>query len=263
MAEHVEHQQIVALLDVDPDLGAGLGEDDLQLARRHAVASVLELEPSDWDTRVICERATKGWLGLFVVDGLLLRRVRVGGRFACELLAAGDLVRPWDSDADYEPLPISVDWIVLRRSRLAVLDTAFVIRCARWPTINGQIVARLAQRARSLALTQAVTHLPRANARLLILFWLLAERLGKVGPDGVHITLPVTHDVLAMLVGAHRPTVTVALQGLARAGLLIRAERDLWILTHRAIELLDHPEGFALIIADDDGGGDGSPMRGR
>ena len=34
--------------------------------------------------------------------------------------------------------------------------------------------------------------------------------------------LPLTHEVLAMLVGAHRPTVTIALQRLSRAECLIR-----------------------------------------
>jgi hypothetical protein len=53
-----EHQrrQIVALLDVDPDLGARLDEDDLRRARRHAVASVIKLEPSDWDTSTISKQ---------------------------------------------------------------------------------------------------------------------------------------------------------------------------------------------------------------
>ena len=95
-----------------------------------------------------------------------------------------------------------------------------------------------------------MTHLPRAYARLLILFWLLAERWGRVARDGVHVTLPLTHEVLAMLVGAHRPTVTIALQRLTRAGLLTRERPDRWLLTNRAIEYLGEPESVELI---DDG----------
>jgi len=75
------------------------------------------------------------------------------------------------------------------------------LRIARWPTISSQLVSRIAQRARYLTLTQAVTHLPRAYARLLILFWLLAERWGRVGPAGVYVTLPLTHEVLAVIDG--------------------------------------------------------------
>ena len=106
---------------------------------------------------------------------------------------------------------------MLKITRLAVLDTAFVLRIAPWPSIGSRIVSRVARRARHLALTEAVMHLPRADSRLLILFWLLAERWETVGPEGVHVSLPLTHEVLAMLIGAQRPTVTLALQAPRRA----------------------------------------------
>jgi DNA-binding IclR family transcriptional regulator len=50
-----------------------------------------------------------------------------------------------------------------------------------------------------------------------------------------------------MLVGSQRPTVTLALQRLARAGLLIREENDRWLLTKRAIRLLEDPESLAMV----------------
>jgi Mn-dependent DtxR family transcriptional regulator len=58
-----------------------------------------------------------------------------------------------------------------------------------------------------------------------------------------------------MLIGAQRPTVTIALQRLARAGLLTRERTDRWLLTNAAMERLKHPERLALIDADDDGEG--------
>jgi len=66
----------------------------------------------------------------------------------------------------------------------------------------------------------------------------------------VHITLPLTHETLAMLVGAHRPPVTLALQRLSRAGLLMRERPDRWLLTKLAIERLGEPESLVLIDAD-------------
>jgi DNA-binding transcriptional ArsR family regulator len=252
----IDPRQTVALLDADPDLAAGVPEEEMVVARRRAVASVIELEPPRWDTRAITERAEPGWLGLFVLEGLLLRRVEVGKRSACELFGPSDLIRPWDSDGEYDPLPIAVSWMVLKQARLAVLDTAFVLRVARWPTISSRLVSRIAQRARYLTLTQAVTHLPRAYARLLILFWLLAERWGRVGTAGVYVTLPLTHEVLAMLIGAHRPTVTIALQRLTRAGFLIRERSDRWLLTNSAIETLEHPERLGLVVDDESMYGD-------
>lgn len=244
--------QTVAVLDVDPDLAAGVPEEELDAARRLAVTALVEVDPPCWNVQALSSRAEEGWLGLFVIGGLLIRRVTVGKRAACELFGPGDLVRPWDTDGEYDPLPITVDWIVLRPARLAVLDTSFVMRTARWPSINSRIVSRVAKRARYLALTQAVTHLPRAHPRLLILFWLLAERWGKVGRDGVHVSLPLTHEVLGMLIGAQRPTVTIALQRLARAGLLVRENSDRWLLTHHAIERLGRPESLAMIEAGDE-----------
>jgi DNA-binding IclR family transcriptional regulator len=51
-----------------------------------------------------------------------------------------------------------------------------------------------------------------------------------------------------MLIGAHRPTVTIALQRLTRAGFLIRERSDRWLLTNSAIETLEHPESMALVV---------------
>jgi CRP/FNR family transcriptional regulator, cyclic AMP receptor protein len=248
----VQSRHSAVLLDADPDLAADLAEHEYEAARGQSVARVLEVEESSWDPSIVARSVRPGWLGLFVLDGLMIRRVTVGQRSGCELFGPGDLIRPWDSDGDYDPLPISVAWLVLRPSRLAVLDTDIALRLARWPSITSRLLARLAQRARYLALTQAVTHLPRTHPRLLMLFWLLAERWGHVGPDGVHVTLPLTHEVLAMLVGSHRPSVTIALQRLARAGLLTREGSDRWLLTNRAIEVLAHPESLALIGEDED-----------
>ena len=237
----------VVLLDEDPDLGAGLDQAELDLARPQTKAAVMQVEASGWGANKIRAVGKEGWIGLFVVDGLMIRRVLVGRRAACELFGPGDLIRPWDSDGEYAPLPINVDWHVLKPIRLAVLDTAFAVRIARWPSISSRIVGRVAQRARYLALMHAVTHLPRVYARLLILFWLLAERWGTVTPDGVRITLPLTHELIAMLVGANRPPVTIALQRLSRAGLLIRERRDQWQLTNLAIDQLGKPESLTLI----------------
>lgn len=231
----------VSLLDVDPDLGDAVPEEEYQEARRRAVAHLLEIDGSRWSPEEVTQMAGAGWLGLFVVDGLLIRRVSVAGRTACEIFGVGDLTRPWDEDGEYEPLAITVDWIVLKPARVALLDRHFALRVARWPSISAKLMQRVASRARHLALTQAVTHLPRTHARLLLLFWLLAERWGTVSPDGVVVKLPLTHQVLAMLVGSHRPTVTIALQRLARDGLLIRQAHDRWLLTKQAINALQQP----------------------
>ena len=51
-----------------------------------------------------------------------------------------------------------------------------------------------------------------------MLFWELADRYGKVHPDGIHLELPLTHEVLSHLAGARRPSVSGALTRLAEDG---------------------------------------------
>ena len=53
-----------------------------------------------------------------------------------------------------------------------------------------------------------------------MLFWELADRYGKVHPDGIHLELPLTHEVLSHLAGARRPSVSGALTRLAEDGRL-------------------------------------------
>lgn len=235
----------VALFDADPDLARGLGGLERRLANGHACASLIELEPNGWGPGPQLGPTTDGWLGLLLLDGLMIRRVSIGSRSACELCGPEDLLRPWESDGDYPPLSVSVDWRVLQTSRLAVLDDAFAMRIRRWPTITNRLIERSAQRARHLSLTQAVVHTPHVHDRLLMLFWVLAERWGKVGVEGIYLRLPVTHEILAMIAGARRPTVTIALRRLASTGLLVRESRHSWLLTNRSVEALGDPGQFS------------------
>ncbi|HEY3772459.1 MAG TPA: helix-turn-helix domain-containing protein [Solirubrobacteraceae bacterium] len=237
----------VGVLDVDPDLMLGLDPEHEQVARARTRAPLIEARGPSWDPTVISEAAEPGWLGLFLVEGLMIRCVSIGSRTACELFGPGDLIRPWDVDGEYEPLPIATSWRVPRASKLAVLDDSFALRIAPWPTIVSRIVGRVANRARSLALNQAVSHLARADSRLLIVFWLLADRWGKVVPEGIRITLPLTHEVLAILIGVRRPTATLAVQRLTRAGLIARRRPDQWLLTRLAVDKLNEPESLELI----------------
>jgi len=230
------------VLDIDPDLAGPLDDSQIEAARASSQAVVLDVRGTGWDPDPIREAATAGWLGLYVVEGLLIRVVSVGRRTACELFGPGDVFRPWDADGEYEPLAISLGWRVARPVQLAVMDTRFAQNIARWPTIISSLMQRVATRARSLALAQAIAQIPRADTRLLVTFWLLAERWGRVGPNGITITLPLTHETLAMMICVQRPTVTLALGRLSDAGLLSRPSRDCWVLTHKAVDYLHEDE---------------------
>jgi hypothetical protein len=75
----------------------------------------------------------------------------------------------------------------------------------------------------------AIVHQARVDVRLHMLFWRLAARWGRVRTDGVSLPLRLTHDVLADLAAARRPTVTSALSKLSRRG-VVRALDDGWLL---------------------------------
>src|SRR5215212_5413267 len=65
--------------------------------------------------------------GLLLVEGLLVRQVRMLGTTSAELLGAGDLLRPADVDGDIAvPAPAEVEWTALAPVRVAALDEAFL-----------------------------------------------------------------------------------------------------------------------------------------
>lgn len=70
---------------------------------------------------------------------------------------------------------------------------------------------------------------PVPEVRLHVLMWHLAERMGRVRPDGVHLALPITHETLGHLVAARRPSVSAALGQLSQRGLRDR-NGDGWVL---------------------------------
>jgi hypothetical protein len=59
--------------------------------------------------------------------------------------------------------------------------------------------------------------------------WLLAESWGRVTPAGTTLPLSLTHDALGALIGARRPTVTLALRELTERGAVIRQDQG-WLL---------------------------------
>jgi CRP-like cAMP-binding protein len=74
---------------------------------------------------------------------------------------------------------------------------------------------------------RAATCHPRADARIALLLWHLAERWGVVQPDGILVPLPLTHRLIGQLVGAERPSVSHALGRLASADLVTRKPNGL------------------------------------
>ena len=214
----------IRLLDADPGLGDGLPPEVELEARDQLVADVLTFRKGEWRPP---EDEPEGHLGYLVLDGLLTREVTVGKSRSVELLNVGDLLRPWQED----PSSYSTSrWGALDEVTLAVLGPAVAQRIARHPQMVSLLVERTMCRARNLAVHWAIANTVGLETRILMLFRHLAERWGKVTPEGVAVPLTITHQMVADLVGARRPSATTAIVRLAEAGKLSRTPKGGWLL---------------------------------
>lgn len=231
--------EVISIVDADPDLGELLEESQRERARRVAVTRVRRLSPGEWKAAEAIEPDVHH-RGFLVIDGLLAREVEVVGRRCVELIGEADVLRPWGWDPEGSHVKAEVGWMVLEPTRLAVLDHQLVIRMNPWPQLGLELFSRGTRRAHWLAVSLAIAHHPRVEDRLLLTLWQLSERWGKVRPEGIALPLPLSHERLAVLVGAHRPAVTTAMGDLVRAGLLSRDEDRTWVLHGSPPDQLRH-----------------------
>src|SRR4051794_26344337 len=222
----------VRLLVAEPELGAGIPAADRATARRIVIAPTLDVPTGPWDGA-----AGDGAFAAVVLDGLLTRECGLAGRCSPHLVAAGDVIPLGDPGpgADVGALR----WRAATDAQLAVLDRRFVAAVARWPWLVADIVRRTACWADRAAVLQAISQLPRVEDRLLALLWHLVDRWGRVAGDGVVLPLKLSHAALGTLVGARRPTVSLALTDLRDRG-LVHTRDGLLVL---------HPDGRAELDA--------------
>lgn len=222
---------MVAVLDLDPGLGADLDSGELSDARRTALAPLLSLDAGRWSWSAE-ENETQGHLGLLVIDGLLTRRETVGELDRMELLGTGDLLRPWIDEPNSSLLTVT-SWEVLAPARVAVLDRDFALRVRAWPEIVAALLDRTVLRSRSLGVTLAIQRAVRLQQRVELMLWHLADRWGHVTPEGTVLSIPLTHETISRLVGARRPPVTAAIGRLRQEGVVQRDAKGAWIIRAR------------------------------
>ena len=229
----------VALLGVDSAFAAGIPPEDQALARRILAVPRLELAPGPWRPELGSSHEAPR---LLLVEGLVTRENVLRDRSAAELLGPGDVVGGF-----FEPdrlVPATVNWTVALPSVVAVLDGTFASAARRWPSLTATLQARLLSQVERSSVHGAIRQLPRVDLRVLAILWLLAERWGTVTPEGVRVALRLTHDLLGRLVGARRPTVTLALRDLIEAGLVHRRPDGGWVLRRGSQELLSVTGGI-------------------
>jgi CRP-like cAMP-binding protein len=220
----------IRVIDEDAALLGALDGVLADAARHHLVARWVWIREGAW-APLSGELTTDfdGWLGMLMLDGLLVRQVDVDGMRCCELLGPGDVLRPWDEDGG-AMLASSSGWRVLEPTRLALLDANFARRACRWPDVTAELMQRTTQRSRSLSILLALTQARRADVRLRTLFAHLADRWGRVTPHGVVLPLKLTHSVIAQLTGLRRPSVSLSHGELERSGEIVRLSKACWLI---------------------------------
>ncbi len=217
----------VRLLECDPELGAGIGEADWEQALAAAVAPEVEIARGPWR---FFPPPDLGSLGALLLAGMIAVKIEAGPRAHIELLGAGDVISPWTGCGEDLAIPSVVATTALTDVRIALLDRPFSLATARWPEIHATLMHRLVLRSRRVSLQSAVNGLTRIEERLELTLWQLAYRFGRMTTQGISMQLPLTHQDLADLVAAQRPSVSTALGKLEARGRLTRAGRREWLL---------------------------------
>ena len=108
---------------------------------------------------------------------------------------------------------------------LTLLPPLALHALVRRPSAAVALVERLADavldRQESIAQFAAVEHVNRVREKLVQ----LARTHGRVASEGVHLDLPLTHELIAQTTGSARETVTWAIGELTREGFLVREGR--------------------------------------
>jgi CRP/FNR family cyclic AMP-dependent transcriptional regulator len=223
-------EQSVAILELEHTLAQDLGPELTETLMRRLRADVIHLPERAWHPEEV-PLSPETDLGMIVIDGLLEREVRVAGRSAAEVLGPGDVLRPWDVvDRGAACVPVDSAWTVLEAARIAVLDERASAVAAGHPRLAAVLIGRVLNRARSLAVLLAIAQIRRLDVRIVTLLWHLADRFGRVRPEGVAVEVPLKHATIAKLLAATRPSVSSALTELTDQGQIERLPGGGWLL---------------------------------
>jgi CRP-like cAMP-binding protein len=204
------------------DLFAGLDETALRSAVRELDAVVV---PAGDEFDIAASGAVCGIVG--------------GGRLALAFIAEEDrertigmleegdvIVRPTDGWAAVGP---RVRCFAIEDALMHLVDRRRLDAWMHDPALAANVVRVLSAQIADRELAVAIALEPRVERRLLLKLRQLAERWGRVTPDGIRLDLRLTHQELANMVGAVRESVTIALGRLASAGEIEVRNRTLLI----------------------------------
>ena len=217
-------QERVPLLDARLELTRYLSAEELAEVANISLP-VVTVEPGDLDLSALltAHRA----FGAAVLEGLVTNSLRIGEQAGIQLLGPGDLLVP--------PSELLPDWLAAFQSqtagtaRLGLFGNELLAAAYRWPRVLQGLYACIGEQMQRLMAQLVICQLPRVDDRVLAMLWLLSESWGHVTPSGVRLPLTLTHETLGALVGAARPTVTLALGKLADDGAIVHQDSG-WLL---------------------------------
>jgi CRP-like cAMP-binding protein len=224
------------VLEFDADLGRDIDPAQRPAALAACTGRAVVVEPGWWRSLGLAGERL-GAMGFLVVDGVLCRETSMAQRVIADLLCAGDVILlAGRSDG---LLPSATTVTAITRARMVGLGPEFAQAAARWPSLLVALHERAELGRRRVAEQGLIGTLSRAEDRLLLFFWHLAERVGHVCPEGVIVPLDLTHEMLGLFVGARRSTVTLALRELEQTGAATRTTEGRWLLPRGSERLLD------------------------
>jgi CRP-like cAMP-binding protein len=225
---------VIQLLREDPDLGENMPPQARRQATELIRARVFRVPKGTWDPPEI----DHGMIGLLLLDGLMVRTLQLGRVSSSEVVGPSDIIRPWETEMIPSLVPTLSSWRVLEPVEIALLDGRVTALVGRWPELSAAVAGRFLRRARSLAYLMAAQHFVRVEDRLLATLWHLASMWGKVTPRGTLVPFRLTHEMLAGIIGAQRPTTTSSIRSLTEQGRIARDNGRRYLL------LGDPPDWF-------------------
>jgi CRP/FNR family cyclic AMP-dependent transcriptional regulator len=225
----VSAQHVESLLRLDPDLGQLCSPERAGAAAHEVGVPVTRLGRGPWRPEQHCPPAA-GDPGVLVVSGAIVRDIVVHDAPSAELFGPGDLIRTWQSEEPSGVQRAAARWTVLCPTSVAVIRGSSARALRGYPEITAMLLDRLHARAERLAIAQAISQITGVEMRVEALMQQLAERWGRVRPDGISVPLVLSHRLIGALVGARRPTVSAALARLSERDRLSRQADGTWLL---------------------------------
>ncbi len=216
----------IALLTVDPELARYIPAAELDQARRAVRLPLVSVRRGPFPADAM--RVGTNPFGAMIVSGLVEREVRSLGHPTLRLLGPGDLIHAPGFDGSLICRVQSLS--AAQPTALAILDDHLLQAVRRWPRLLPALLERASENHDSTILQLAISQQPRVEDRLVVLFRMLAERWGRMTGAGIVLPLALTHESLGRLIGARRPTITLALKSLADQGRLVRRKDGSWFL---------------------------------